>query len=168
MGLVACSSGDAPVEATDAGQADAPEPPADATAPVDASTPDAAKPVDASKPDTSPGVDAGCAPTGKNVGASSNFALGTWSLVGPYIVAHDKGGLFAFSAICTHQGCTVDPPAQDGSTLCACHGSRFDGNGAVLKGPANKPLMHFGVQVCAGIVYVDPFNVVPASTRTPA
>ena len=45
-----------------------------------------------------------------------------------------------FSAICTHQGCTVGS-VQNGQVLCPCHGSRFDAQtGAVISGPAALPL----------------------------
>lgn len=49
----------------------------------------------------------------------------------------------AYSAICTHLGCTVNAQLQDGGLIyCPCHGSVFDpANGAeVLEGPAGRPL----------------------------
>ena len=57
------------------------------------------------------------------------------------------GVVVAFSATCTHQGCTVRPGA--GTLLdCPCHGSEFDGaTGAVLKGPAAEPLPAVAVAV---------------------
>lgn len=44
-----------------------------------------------------------------------------------------------FSAICTHQGCTVAPAGKN--LDCPCHGSVFNATtGAVLSGPASRPL----------------------------
>ncbi|MER5739864.1 MULTISPECIES: Rieske (2Fe-2S) protein [unclassified Streptomyces] len=51
-----------------------------------------------------------------------------------------KGEFKAFSAICTHQGCTVNKVA-DGTIDCPCHGSKFSvTDGAVKAGPAPRPL----------------------------
>jgi Rieske Fe-S protein len=57
----------------------------------------------------------------------------------------------AFSAICTHQGCTVEP---DGAKLaCPCHGSVYDARTAkVLSGPAPAPLHSVAVKVQDGQV----------------
>ncbi|MFE9599953.1 Rieske (2Fe-2S) protein [Streptomyces hokutonensis] len=46
----------------------------------------------------------------------------------------------AFSAVCTHQGCTVSAIAN-GTINCPCHGSKFNiADGTVAGGPAPKPL----------------------------
>lgn len=51
-----------------------------------------------------------------------------------------KGTFKGFSALCTHQKCTVGE-VKDGSIICLCHGSRFSvADGSVQKGPALLPL----------------------------
>ncbi len=55
----------------------------------------------------------------------------------------------AFSAICTHQGCTVNG-VSNGVITCPCHGSTFDiATGAVTQGPATNPLPAKSVTVGA-------------------
>ena len=59
---------------------------------------------------------------------------------GVVITKDDSGTIHAFSATCTHQGCTVSS-VSNGAIICPCHGSKFDaGTGAVLQGPATRPL----------------------------
>jgi Rieske Fe-S protein len=61
----------------------------------------------------------------------------------------------AFSAVCTHQGCTVDAVA-DGTVDCPCHGSSFDAaTGAVRHGPAARPLPEIAVVVRSGQVFAS-------------
>jgi Rieske Fe-S protein len=56
-----------------------------------------------------------------------------------------------FSAKCTHMSCTVQPK---GSLLqCPCHGSQYNPTtGAVLRGPAPRPLAPVPVHVDGGEV----------------
>ena len=58
-----------------------------------------------------------------------------------------------FSAVCTHQGCTVASVAN-GVITCPCHGSQFDAQtGAVIAGPAPRGLSAIPVVVRDGEVY---------------
>lgn len=50
------------------------------------------------------------------------------------------GGLHAVSARCTHLGCLVAFNEAETAWECPCHGSRFATDGAVLQGPATRPL----------------------------
>ncbi|KAF4406340.1 MULTISPECIES: FAD-dependent oxidoreductase [Streptomyces] len=52
----------------------------------------------------------------------------------------EDGTPHAVSARCTHMGCLVSFNAGERAWECPCHGSRFGVDGAVLQGPANRPL----------------------------
>jgi Rieske Fe-S protein len=57
------------------------------------------------------------------------------------VITQPTAGTFkAFSATCTHQGCTV-ADVSGGTINCKCHGSKFsDTDGSVKNGPASNPL----------------------------
>ena len=64
------------------------------------------------------------------------------------VVTQPQAGTFkAFSATCTHQGCSVNE-VKDGTINCPCHGSRFAvADGSPTAGPAKKPLPETAVTV---------------------
>lgn len=68
------------------------------------------------------------------------------------LVRLDGGDFVAYSAICTHQSCTV--AYRDAQLVCPCHGSVFDpaDGGAVVTGPATRPLPEIPVEVVNGEV----------------
>ena len=59
------------------------------------------------------------------------------------------GHLYAFDDTCTHVGCSLANGELEGTTVtCACHGSQFDvTSGAVLRGPAQRPVRSRAMQV---------------------
>jgi glycine/D-amino acid oxidase-like deaminating enzyme/nitrite reductase/ring-hydroxylating ferredoxin subunit len=50
------------------------------------------------------------------------------------------GGLQSLPARCSHLGCIVHFNAAETAWECPCHGSRFDVDGTVIQGPANRAL----------------------------
>jgi glycine/D-amino acid oxidase-like deaminating enzyme/nitrite reductase/ring-hydroxylating ferredoxin subunit len=59
----------------------------------------------------------------------------------PCAVYRDEGGhVSAVSAECTHRSCLVAFNETEKTWECPCHGSRFATDGAILDGPANRPL----------------------------
>jgi Rieske Fe-S protein len=64
------------------------------------------------------------------------------------VVTQPTAGSFkAFTAVCTHQGCTVGTVAG-GTIDCPCHGSKFSiKDGSVVNGPATSPLAAITIKV---------------------
>ena len=64
------------------------------------------------------------------------------------VITQPTAGTFkAFTAVCTHQGCTVATVAG-GTIDCPCHGSKFSvANGSVVNGPAISPLTPVSIKV---------------------
>lgn len=56
-----------------------------------------------------------------------------------FFIVREGEKLFALSSICTHRACKVNPTAGR-SFYCKCHGSTFDPEGKVTKGPARRNL----------------------------
>jgi arsenite oxidase small subunit len=84
-------------------------------------------------------------------GSAVNFEDGG----NPAVLVHLQNGKFvAYSAVCTHMGCTV--AYQNGELACPCHGSVFDPSkgGAVVYGPAPTPLPQLPIKVQNGGVYL--------------
>ncbi len=66
-----------------------------------------------------------------------------------------KGDFKAFTAICTHQGCTVGS-VQGGQIVCPCHGSHFSiKDGSPVSGPAQAALAAKKVTVTGGQITVS-------------
>ena len=64
------------------------------------------------------------------------------------VITQPRAGSFeAFSAVCTHQGCTVSS-VSGGTINCPCHGSKFSiTNGSVVTGPAASALAPVSIKV---------------------
>ena len=70
-----------------------------------------------------------------------------------YVLRLDDGQIAVLSPICTHQGCTVD--IQGRRLVCPCHGSTYDREGRVLRGPAPRALTRAAVQLTDGVLVIE-------------
>jgi thiosulfate dehydrogenase [quinone] large subunit len=102
---------------------------------------------------------AGSTPSGTKIGLASAVPVGgAASFTDPsngepaYVVQPSSGDFVAYSAICTHEGCTV--AFFKGSPLefrCPCHGSIFNAvTGDVIQGPATVALPSIKVAKSSG------------------
>lgn len=70
------------------------------------------------------------------------------------ITQPEEGDYRAYSAICSHQGCTVQEVTH--AIRCWCHTSEFDlETGEPLSGPATEPLEPFTVTVDGTDIILD-------------
>jgi cytochrome b6-f complex iron-sulfur subunit len=72
-----------------------------------------------------------------------------------FLLVRQPTGFIALSQQCTHQKCNVDYVPARGVIFCPCHGAQFDTTGAVLDGPASRPLERFATRIRDGQVVVE-------------
>ncbi len=55
-----------------------------------------------------------------------------------YLIMTEDGDLarYGLNAICTHLGCVVPWNAAENKFMCPCHGSQYNAEGKVVRGPA--------------------------------
>ena len=113
------------------------------------------------------------APTTVKIGPPGEFPDGMKFLPEQRLFVFREGKVFhAISAVCTHLGCTVraealprvETKAVEGQPLklthrflCPCHGSRYEGDGQNVAGPAPRPLdwYHLELALDDGQLVVD-------------
>jgi Rieske Fe-S protein len=84
---------------------------------------------------------------GGAIAKTADVPVGSGVIVDDVVVTQPTAGEFkGFSSSCTHKGCAVNKVA-DGTIDCPCHGSKFNLDGTVAKGPATKPLESKAVSV---------------------
>ncbi|MGE5407777.1 MAG: TQO small subunit DoxD [Syntrophothermus sp.] len=71
------------------------------------------------------------------------------------LIRDSEGNLRAFSAVCTHAGCTVG--YEQGTIICPCHGGEYSAEtGEVIAGPPPAPLAAKRVTEVDGVIYAIP------------
>ena len=86
---------------------------------------------------------AGSNTASKDLGATSAIPVGGGKIFADQLVVVTQptaGAFKAFTAVCTHMGCTVNQ-VSNGLIMCPCHGSEYSiSDGSVKQGPAPTPL----------------------------
>jgi Rieske Fe-S protein len=70
------------------------------------------------------------------------------------LIRTPEGELRAFSAICTHLGCTVSYEPESTSIWCPCHNGIYDLHGRTIGGPPPRPLPEYKVNQRDGTIVV--------------
>jgi len=80
------------------------------------------------------------------VGSAQKFVAANGA---PAYLFRTKAGVFAYSAICTHQGCTVEYLKAGKKLVCPCHLGSFDPfkSGRVVSGEPERPLDKISVSI---------------------
>ncbi len=104
---------------------------------------------------TPAGSAGGSGGTGTALVATAKVPVGGGVILGgPRIVVTqpEKGTFKAFTAVCTHQSCTV-AMVKDNVITCPCHGSAYSAmDGSVKNGPATRALRAIPITVDGGQV----------------
>ena len=70
------------------------------------------------------------------------------------LIRTPAGHVRAFSAVCTHLGCTVQYRPDLQHIWCACHNGQYDLHGKNISGPPPKPLEEYKVAIVGDDIYV--------------
>jgi Rieske Fe-S protein len=124
-----------------------------AAAPQPASGAPSAAPQSATSGSIPPGASAIGTSAELPVGGSLAFSDASGN---PGFALQPKAGTYlAYSAVCTHQGCTVGYDQGVNQFACPCHGALFSGaSGDVVRGPARDPLQKYTIAESGGTLYV--------------
>ncbi len=85
-----------------------------------------------------------------------------------WVVKTGTGDPIVFSPVCTHLGCQVFWDKGARHFVCPCHNSVFTKDGAVVSGPAPRPLDTLPTKIKDGILSVRWVDFTPGTTaKTP-
>jgi menaquinol-cytochrome c reductase iron-sulfur subunit len=71
-----------------------------------------------------------------------------------WLVRLDDSRVVAFAPWCTHLGCAYRYDEQKKDFVCPCHTSDFSIEGAVISGPAPRPLDRYEVKVDGNKIWI--------------
>ena len=74
------------------------------------------------------------------------------------VVENDKKlATYGINAVCTHLGCVVPWNAAENKFICPCHGSQYNNQGKVVRGPAPLSLALVHADIDDGKVLFVPW-----------
>ncbi len=77
-----------------------------------------------------------------------------------YLVTNDSGiENYGINAVCTHLGCVVPWNAAENKFMCPCHGSQYNFQGKVVRGPAPLSLALAHADIVDDVVTFSPWYV---------
>lgn len=84
-----------------------------------------------------------------------------------YLTIQENGSVNPIGIVdnCTHLGCTFPWNGVDQQFQCPCHGSRYDSDGSVLRGPAPLPLRLVHVEVKENQILISPWTELDPRTQ---
>jgi len=71
-----------------------------------------------------------------------------------YIVVNQNETTSVLTSHCTHLGCKINK-MKNGRLACPCHGSEYDLNGKVLKGPAYRNLEKLSSKISTDGTHIE-------------
>ena len=73
-----------------------------------------------------------------------------------YLISIDDSSIesYALNVVCTHLGCVVPWNKAENKFMCPCHGSQYNNEGKVIRGPAPKSLALSNVEINNNKVYL--------------
>jgi cytochrome b6-f complex iron-sulfur subunit len=82
------------------------------------------------------------------------------------VLARSGKDISAMTNVCTHRGTAINPKAGQKTLTCPSHGSIFNLDGTVGKGPAMVPLQHYAIRLNdKGMIEVDPSQKVTKDAK---
>lgn len=77
-----------------------------------------------------------------------------------YVVVNEQKEIdkYGINAVCTHLGCVVPWDAGSKMFKCPCHGSQYNADGGLARGPAPQPLALVKSQVENNKIFFSPWT----------
>lgn len=75
-----------------------------------------------------------------------------------WVVKKADGSVTAFAPSCTHLGCAYAWQPKRDAFVCPCHGSVFSETGAVITGPAPRPLDRYQIEQVGSRLRIGPLE----------